>query len=514
MTAEQMQMMQQMMQMQQMAQMMQGQQTAQSGQQLPPQQPATASPAPVVVKVVLVRPDKESGALVCAEGERTSVQIKVELDSKKEPAGDYATTESVRAKAGKSFPVDGDWSWKLHLGELHGVAPSNITSINGNSAADMDSCWREAFSCMILSKLEPVVFTHPCRPGSEGRDVDRKRTASLSLMTDQAEAMAAASVLAVAHPHAKHGPSKGSGKAVAQLNEDDRVIRLRKKVSSLLEDAQEARFMDPSTGKSCLILTNGAWVPTKFSQDQSKVSVPGFYPEICVEDIDASYLEADGTLKKQMLFFACCSPPCTRKAATNAFVFKPRGRAAKAGKEAAAPCSWFRSEVKMESSSGHHSSKTKDGGIVLVSLWTMMRDHMNAEHGGGFDKIEGNKAAAMARVFSLGAALLQTPAAQASLQEAAAAQAQKTEQGSSPLTPADPPEPPPIVLRFPFDAPTDASERDVAEIRMVDITNAKLAAGSMVSCRVYDLMRRYEFQCALNAGLLAEQVCGDQVVIT
>lgn len=501
-------MMQQMMQMQQMSQMMQMQQSVQNANQQPQQQPASVAAPVVVTKIILVKPPND-GKLVHAEGQRTSIQIKVELDAKKEPTGDYATAGSVRAKAAMSFPVDGTWGWKLYVGELCGDEPSNITFISGDGDAAMDSTWREAFSCMVITGSSPVVFTHPCVPGSEGRDVDRlrKRSAAVLLEVDKAEAVAAASVLAAARP-AQHGMGQSStlgGKSVAQLNSDSRVVRLREKVMALVNSAQEARYMDPSTGKSILILTNGKWVPAVRSADGLQVITAGYYPEIKVEDIDSSFLDAAGFLKTEVLYFACRCPPCVRKAGTGAFSAKPTGRAAAAGKKQAPPCSWFRSEVRMMSSGGKHSSTTKDGGVVLVSLWTMLKAHMESEHGGGFDVIDGNKAASTAKIFSIGSALLQTPAAQASLQAAATA-LQSDAAVQPPLTPADPPEPPPVALRYPFDAPADAKERDVAEIPLVDISTAKLAPGSMVSWRVFDLLRRYELQCAINQGLSSKQV--------
>eukprot|EP00966_Prymnesium_polylepis_P319564 7376014-Prymnesium_polylepis.1 len=83
-------------------------------------------------------------------------------------------------------------------------------------------------------------------------------------------------------------------------------------------------------------------------------------PTIRVEDIDASFLNKDGSLKQESLYLACNCPPCVRKAATGAFATKPTGKAAAAGKTQAPPCSWYRSEVRMESSSGKHSSTTRD----------------------------------------------------------------------------------------------------------------------------------------------------------
>ena len=161
--------------------------------------------------------------------------------------------------------------------------------------------------------------------------------------------------------------------------------------------------------------------------------------------------------------------------------------------------------MRAESSGGKHSSKTLDGGVILVSLWTMMKDHMEKEHGGGFDAMEGNKAAVTSRIFTLGAGLMQTPGVQAALQDAADAQSTATTKQPS-LTPADPPEPPHIVMRYPFDATADTQERNAAAIKMEDISTQKLAPGSMVSEPVFDLLRRYELQCALNMGLPSEQI--------
>ena len=41
---------------------------------------------------------------------------------------------------------------------------------------------------------------------------------------------------------------------------------------------------------------------------------------------------------------------------------------------------------------------------------------------------------------------------------------------------------------------------------MEDISSTKLAAGSMVSWRVFDLLRRYELQCSINSGLDSKNV--------
>jgi hypothetical protein len=353
----------------------------------------------------------------------------------------------------------------------------------------------------VKSKVEPVIFVHPVLAGHENHDVDRKRLASLAVATGKAEAAASVAVLTSLNPakrgKGESGASMRTGKEVAPLNEDNMLTRLREKVQILLDSAQTARCMDPGMTKSILILTNGKWQVPVFSA--GKLITAGCYHEISVEDIDATFLGADGLLKKEILYFACRCPPCIRKAATGVFATKPTGRAAAAGKKQAPPCSWYRSEVRAESSGGKHSSKTLDGGVILVSLWTMMKDHMEKEHGGGFDAMEGNKAAVTSRIFTLGAGLMQTPGVQAALQDAADAQSTATTKQPS-LTPADPPEPPHIVMRYPFDATADTQERNAAAIKMEDISTQKLAPGSMVSEPVFDLLRRYELQCALNMG--------------
>ena len=505
----------QMMQMQMHMQQMTQQQAAAAAQppaaQPPAAQPPAAQPstAPFVkASIVLVSASKD-GELVRAEGQRTSVPIKVQLNDAQEPTGVYSTATSVRQKAAASFPDAGSGcSWKLFVGELVDEKISEVAIVSGENDADADSSWRELFSCKKLDGSTPVIFVQPCLVGHQSRDVDRKRAASMAVTTDGPELKAAVATLAVARPkkHGKgmDGASIRSG-TVAQLSEDSRLVRLQERVQALVDKAQTAKYMDPCTGESCLILTNGKWQAPVVSN--GKVVTAGFYPEICVQDIDASFLDSDGRLKDEVLYFVCRSPGCIHKAQAGAFVSKPTGRAAAAGKKMAAPCSWYRAEVRMESQSAHHKSTTRDGGIVLRTLSTMTKDHMDKEHGGGFDKIEGNKAAAISRVFSLGAALLQTPQAQAELQAAAAAAAQSAAPQQPPaLTPADPPGPPPVVLRYPFDAPADAKERDAAAVRMEDISTKKLAPGSMVSSRVFDLLRRYELQCALNMGVPSEQI--------
>ena len=107
-----MQMMQMQMQMQQMAQ----QQTAAAFQ--PPAQPPAAPASAQFVKasIVLVRPASKDGDLELADGQRTSVPIKVELNDAQEPTGAYSTAQSVRHKAASSFPDAGECSWKLYVG--------------------------------------------------------------------------------------------------------------------------------------------------------------------------------------------------------------------------------------------------------------------------------------------------------------------------------------------------------------------------------------------------------------
>ena len=506
MTPEQIMQMQSWMQMQQqmaIAGAMGGTPTA--GQHLA-QQPAPSPPAPfVVTNLVLVQSTKD-GNLERVDGQRTSVPIKVALNDEKEPTGAYGTAESVRQKAAASFPEAGsEVGWKLFVGAMKDNQPFDVALAAGSSADAVDSSWRELFSCKVISGQEPVVFAQPCLVGHEARDVDRKRAASLTVEADAATAQAAVTVLTAAHPAKRGKGPSARDSTVVQLTEESRVVRLRERVQALVNKSKSAAYMDPHIGKSILILTDGKWVAPKRDKD-NKIIAAGYYSEIQVESIDASFLDTDGNLEKEMLYFACRCPPCVHKAGAGAFARKPVGRAAAAGKEQAPPCSWYRSEVRMQSDGGHHSSKKRDGGIILVSLWAMVKDHMEKEHGGGFDLIEGNKAASTSQMFTLGSALLQTPAAQAELQAAAAAQSTAATQQPPPLTPADPPEPPPTVLRYPFDATADTDERKAAAIRMEDITTAKLAAGSMVSWRVFDLLRRYEEQCAISAGLSSELV--------
>jgi hypothetical protein len=481
------------MQMQQMAQQMQGP-TATT-------QPAVQAPAPpappatfMSTSLVLVKPASKDGDLVRAEGQRTSVPIKVNLDSAQEPTGSYATANSLREKAGLSFPLDGSgWSWKLWVGQLVDNQPSDVAIIAGGTDAVSDGCWRELFSCKVIDGLKPVVFVQPCLAGHEGRDVDRKRSASLAVQCDAGTAQMAATLLSNARP-TKVG--KQVGKAVVQLDTDGRLDRLRTKVRELVEKSNTEPYVDPSLCKSIFILTDGIWNPPKFgvSDGVRVLKERGYFREISVESIDSSFLNEDGTLvrtlnkEKEMrgkLYFACICPPC---------ICKANGKP------------WPHYEVSMESmstgsSKGHHSSKTRDGGLVLRTFPAMVRKHMVQAHDGGFSDAKLSTA-----TFLIGSALLQQPSAQKALQDFASAQAQSVEQPVAALTPADPPEPPPIVLRYPFDAPIDAKEREVAQLRMVDITRVKLAAGSMVSEQVFDLLRRYELQCAIKSGLAPEAV--------
>ena len=414
-------------QMMQMMQMMQAQQAATIPAGQPPVMPpgAPARAAPAVTSIVLVTSSKD-GELVRSAGQRTSVPIKVELNDAQEPTGAYSTAESVRRKVASSFPdAGGDVAWKLFIGEMKDDQPFDVTLVAGDSVASADSSWRELFSCKVISDQKPVVFAQPCLVGHESRDVDRKRAASIMLQTDQTEAAAAVGVISAARPakqgKGSDGASMRSSKGCTLLGEDSKVMRLQEKVQALVDKAQAPAYMDPRTGNSILILTNGKWVSANRNADSTKVITAGFYPEISVESIDNTFLEADGTLKKGLLFFSCISAACVCKAATGAFVSKPRGRAAAAGKKMAPPSSWYKSEVTMEGAGGHHTPKTKDGGVVLKSLWAMVKTHMLNEHGGGFDTVAENKATTTARLFTIGTGLLQTPGAQASLKAAALA---------------------------------------------------------------------------------------------
>ena len=198
----------QMMQMQGFMQMQQQMGAPPMGQPSPAAMP-TATPTPeVLTKLVLITVPYKDGKLVRAEGQRTTVPIVVDLDDRKQPTGTYSTALSLRMKAAAAFPeVPSDRGWQLYVGELTDDQPSNVSFVAGKIVADSDSSWRELFKCAVLSKAEPVIFVHPCLDGHEGRDVDRKRAASMMLETDKAEAEAAAQMLSNASP-AKHG--KGS----------------------------------------------------------------------------------------------------------------------------------------------------------------------------------------------------------------------------------------------------------------------------------------------------------------
>ena len=97
---------QQMMQMMQMQGWMQMQQqmgmagTPAAGQP-PAQQPAPAAPPFVVTSIVLVTSSKD-GELVRADGQRTSVPIKIEVNDAKEPTGTYSTARKSTALHSKA----------------------------------------------------------------------------------------------------------------------------------------------------------------------------------------------------------------------------------------------------------------------------------------------------------------------------------------------------------------------------------------------------------------------------
>ena len=503
---------QQMMQMMQMQGWMQMQQqmgmagTPAAGQP-PAQQPAPAAPPFVVTSIVLVTSSKD-GELVRADGQRTSVPIKIELNDAKEPTGTYSTAQSVREKAVSSFPdAGGDASWKLFIGELKDGQPSDVAFVAGDSDAAADSSWRELVSCKAICEQKPVIFVQPCLAGHEARDIDRKRAADMATITaTQGEVAAAATVLSAARP-AKQGrgqdsASARSGKAPKQLDEDGRVARLREVLQSHIKKRDSPEHMSAELGKSFWMLTDGTWTKPVFSADGKTMESAGFYRELKISDVDASFLTADGKLVKAIvntdgslrtkaLQWACIHPACIR--ASNG---KPW------------PTATVTLESESSSASSHHSAMTKAGGVCLRSFQASVKPHMKDAHGdAGSLAVKQSAPAALqqtARYFAIGSALLQQPATQQALQEAAAAQSE-VEQPTT-LTPADPPEPPPVALRYPFDAPADAKERDIAEIRLEDITTAKLADGSFVSWRVFDLLRRYELQCAINAGLSSEQV--------
>ena len=491
MTPEQMMQMMQMQGWMQMQQQMAQQTAATTAASQPPVQPAAVTQ--LVTRIMLVEPSKD-GTLTRAKGQRTSVPIKVELNDAQEPTGSYCTALSLRMKAANSFPEAGtDCAWKLYIGELAADGkPSEVSFIGGNSEAETDSNWREQFSCKVIEKLEPVVFVNPCLSGHEGKDVDRKRAAGF-LETDAAEVKAAMNVLSTARP-TKVG--KQSGKQVVQLQVDERVARLRQQVQALVDKSKSAQYLNSRTGQPIFILTDGKWVRPVFSSDRKTVVTAGFFSEMSVESIDGSFLDTDGTLIQETLWFACTCCPS---------LCPPLRRGAALSSQSTV-ATWQKWAVATESSKAKtHSSSTKAGGVVLKSFQSMVKYHMDTKHGGSLATVE-SKNEQFARACLLGSALLQTPGSQAALQEAVAAQREQAAGAEPTLTPADPPEPPPIVLRYPFDAAADAKERDAVAIPLADITSSKLAAGSMVSWRVYDLLRRYELQCAINSGLSSEQV--------
>ena len=236
-----------------------------------PAAPATAeAPAQLMTtNVVLVKPASRDGDLVCAEGQRASVAIKVELDGAREPAGTYATAKSLREKAALSFPLDGScWSWKLYVGQMVDNQPANVAIVAGDSDAVSDSSWRELFSCQVIDGLKPVVFAQPCLAGHEGRDVDRKRKASMVLEVESAEVQAAAQALSNAHP-ARHGMgSSGAGKAVVQLEADAKVVRLHALLQAQVEMSRTVKFLHKHDSKPIFILTDGVWTKPVFTEDR------------------------------------------------------------------------------------------------------------------------------------------------------------------------------------------------------------------------------------------------------
>jgi hypothetical protein len=492
----------------QMMQMMQMQGFIQMQQQMQQRGNATAAaqptaelpavPSSMVTSIVLVDSSKD-GELMLAAGQRTQVPIKVALNSEKEPTGPYSTAQSVRQKAASSFPEAGnEVSWKLFIGELKEGKPFDVAFVAGDNDAAVDASWREVFSCKVIRAITPVVFAQPCLSGRERIDGDRKRAASIAVTTDQAEVDAAVTMLSPVRP-AKQGKgqtlvSVRSGKSPAQLDDAGKLERLRERVQVLIDKSQTTDYIDKATGKSSFILTDGKWTKPVLDSDGA-IACAGFYRKIDVSNIDASFLSEDGALKKPVvntngslknraLQFACIHGPCLR--ATNGLP-------------------WHTSTVATDSNSksSHHSSYTKEGGVILRSFQSTVKAHAESPlHRSGVSSAPKQTT----RFFTVGAALLQTPVAQAGLQAAAATQSDATAVHPPALTPADPPEPALIVLRYPFNAAPDAKERHVAQLKMVDISFSKLAADSFVSENVFDLLRRYELQCALNSGLPSEQV--------
>ena len=463
--------MMQMMQAQGWMQSMQVQQMAQQAGQTatgPPSAKPSAAPAPaeapaplISTTLVLVTPASNDGDLVRAKGQRTSVPIKVELDGAREPTGSYASAKSLREKAGLSFPLDGSgWSWKLYVGQMVENQPSDLAIVVGDTDVVSDASWREIFSCKMIDGLKPVVFAQPCLAGHEGRDVDRKRTASMALQTDKAEAEAAATMLSNARP-AKHGKgpdgaSVRSGKAVMQLGGDAKLKRLRAQLKIAVDMSQTAKYLHPHDSKPIFILTDGVWAKSVFTADRSKLVTPGFYREISLDAIDDSFLNDDGTLKRGTLHFACrCCPPSVppQKAAS--------AKAPSKFKVAISTTAvWQKSEVTMETTAGGHKSATKAGGIILKSFQATVKYHHDKFHSVRSISAE-ERQEKQARFFAIGAAMLQQPAMKEAMLQQVASQ-NEVEQPST-LTPADPPDQLPIVLRYPFNAPTNAKERDVAE---------------------------------------------------
>jgi hypothetical protein len=276
-----------------------------------------------------------------------------------------------------------------------------------------------------------------------------------------------------------------------QLGGDEKVARLREQLKIAVDKSQTIEYLHPRDRNPIYIFTDGVWVKPVFSKDRSKLITPGYYCEISIDAIDASFLNDDGALKRDTLFIACRCCPSSVPAKKASF------------SSISTTATWHKYEVAMEASTARHKSTTKVGGIILKSFQSTVKYHHDKHHGSGSMSAE-ERQKKQANFFAIGSAVLQQPVLQQALQEACAAQS-KIEQAPT-LTPADPSEPPPIVLRYPFDAPSKAKERDVVEVRFEDITSAKLADGSMVSWRVFDLLRRYELQCAINVGLSSEQV--------
>ena len=329
--------------------------------------------------------------------------------------------------------------------------------------------------------------------------MDRKRAAECAVSTDAGEVNAAAAMLSSARPSKQSkSTAVADGKGREQLDAAGKVTRLQDCIRAHLKKRTEPAFSCTKLGKSFWMLTDGQWVRPVFSSDGQDLLRAGFYRELQIEDIDASFLtedgrlvksveNKDGSLKTPALLWTCIHPVCIR---------------------ASGGMPWPTVTVTLESdsTSGHHSALTKTGGVVLKSLQALTKRHMSKAHGDAGSLLvkehDAESAQHTAKYFAIGSALLQQPGAQETLQKEAARQQQPQQPA---LTPADPPGPAGAVM---WSTPNDMPPAEATRVT-ADMISAATLNGGLLHKEVRKMLMYRELCELAGSGLVPPNVFPD-----